>query len=534
MTRILLYDTTLRDGTQRADVSLSCDDKLAVARRLDQFGVHYIEGGWPGSNPKDAEFFARVGEIGLTHARVAAFGATRRKDSRCADDANLAALLEAQTPVVTLVGKSWDFQVDQVLGTSLDENLSMIRDSVAYMKGFGKEVMFDAEHFFDGYKANAEYAQRTLAAAAEAGADFLVLCDTNGGSLPWEVEDIVRAVRARFDTPLAIHVHNDSGCGVANSLAAVRGGCVQVQGTINGYGERVGNADLAAIVPDLQIKMGLQVVSPEQLRGLTRLSRYVAEVANLKHDDHAPYVGESAFAHKGGIHVAAVLKRVESYQHIDPAQVGNETRAVVSELSGRGNLLYQARAHGLQVNREDAQRVLHQIKELEHRGFTFEAAEASVDLMLYRTREEYRAPFELVDFMVVTEHRLGRGLLAEATVKVRMGERVKLTAAEGSGPVDALASALHDALSDVYPELRGVRLTDYKVRILNSDRGTAATVRVLIDFQNGEDTWTTVGASPNIIEASWQALSDSMEYALLAARGAFGGEENRGLQTEQG
>ncbi len=534
MTQILLYDTTLRDGTQRADVSLSCDDKLAVARRLDQFGVHYIEGGWPGSNPKDAEFFARVGEIGLTRARVAAFGATRRKDTRCADDANLAALLEAHTPVVTLVGKSWDFQVDQVLGTTLDENLAMIRDSVAYIKGFGKEVMFDAEHFFDGYKANAEYAVRTLAAAAEAGADFLVLCDTNGGSLPWEVEDIVRAVRGRFDTPLAIHVHNDSGCGVANSLAAVRGGCVQVQGTINGYGERVGNADLAAIVPDLQLKMGLQVVSPEQLRGLTRLSRYVAEVANLKHDDHAPYVGESAFAHKGGIHVAAVLKRVESYQHVDPALVGNETRAVVSELSGRGNLLYQARAHGLQVNREDAQRVLHQIKELEHRGFTFEAAEASVDLMLYRTREAYRAPFELVDFMVVTEHRLGRGLLAEATVKVRMGERVKLTAAEGSGPVDALASALHDALSDVYPELRGVRLTDYKVRILNSDRGTAATVRVLIDFQNGEDTWTTVGASPNIIEASWQALSDSMEYALLAARGAFGGEEDRLLPAEPG
>ena len=531
MTRILIYDTTLRDGTQRADVSLSCDDKLAVARRLDQFGVHYIEGGWPGSNPKDAEFFSRLGELGLTQARVAAFGSTRRKGIRCAEDANLAALLDAGTPVVTLVGKSWDFQVDEVLETTREENLAMIGESVAHMKGFGKEVMFDAEHFFDGYKSNPEYALRTLAAAAEAGADFLVLCDTNGGSLPWEVEDIVRTVRARFETPLAIHVHNDGGCAVASSLAAVRAGCVQVQGTINGYGERVGNADLSAIIPDLQLKMGLEVVSPEQLRALTRLSRYVAEVANLKHDDHAPYVGESAFAHKGGIHVAAVLKRVESYQHVDPALVGNEPRAVVSELSGRGNLIYQARAHGLQVNREDAQRVLHQIKELEHRGFTFEAAEASVDLMLYRTRQEYRAPFELVDFMVVTEHRLGRGLLAEATVKVRVGDRVKLTAAEGSGPVDALGSALHEALSDVYPELRDVRLTDYKVRILNSDRGTAATVRVLIDFQSGEETWTTVGASPNIIEASWQALSDSMEYALFASRGVFGNGSPLSLQA---
>jgi 2-isopropylmalate synthase len=521
MTQILIYDTSLRDGTQRADISLSVDDKLAVARRLDQFGVHYIEGGWPGSNPKDAEFFTRMGELDLAHARIAAFGSTRRKDTRCAEDPNLRALLQAGTPTVTLVGKSWDFHVDHVLGTTAEENLAMIRESVAHMKGFGKEVLFDAEHFFDGYKASPDYALRTLQAAAEGGADFLVLCDTNGGGLPWEIEEIVRSVRGRFDVPLAVHVHNDSGCGVANTLAAVRGGCIQVQGTLNGYGERVGNADLTAIIPDLQLKMGYQVVPPEQLRGLTRLSRFVAEVANLKHDDHAPYVGEYAFAHKGGIHVAAVLKRVESYQHIDPALVGNETRALVSELAGRGNLVYQARAHGLEIKREDAQRVLHQIKELEHRGFTFEAAEASVDLMLFRTRQDYRPPFELIDFMVVTEHRQGRGLLAEATVKVRVGDQVKLMAAEGNGPVDALASALHSAISDVHPELRGIRLTDYKVRILNSEKGTAATVRVLIDFQHGERSWTTVGASPNIIEASWQALSDSMEYAMLASRGAF-------------
>jgi 2-isopropylmalate synthase len=521
MSEIRLYDTTLRDGTQREDISLSCDNKLAIARRLDQFGVHYIEGGWPGSNPKDAEFFHRVGELALQNARITAFGTTRRKSTRCADDGNLRALLAARTGTVTLVGKSWDFHVHEVLGATLEENLAMIGDSVAYMKDQGKEVFFDAEHFFDGYKANPDYALATLQAASDAGADLLVLCDTNGGSLPWEVESVVAGVRSRLDAPLGIHAHDDGGCGVANSLVAVRAGCTQVQGTINGYGERVGNADLVSIIPALQLKMQRPVVTSDQLQGLTALSRYVAEVANLKHDHHKPYVGESAFAHKGGIHVAAVLKRVESYQHLDPALVGNETRAVVSELSGHGNLIYQARAHGLEINRQDAQRVLHQIKELEHQGFTFEAAEASVDLMLYRAREDYRPPFELVDFMVVTEHRQGRGLLAEATVKVRIGEEVKFTAAEGNGPVNALAVALHQALSHVYPELIPVRLIDYKVRILDSDKGTAATTRVLIDFHDGSRSWTTVGASANIIEASWRALSDSMEYALLAARGAL-------------
>ncbi len=521
MPQIRLYDTTLRDGTQREDISLSCDDKLAIARRLDQFGMHYIEGGWPGSNPKDAEFFARVGQLDLHHARITAFGATRRKGTRCAEDANLRALIAAGTATVTVVGKSWDFQVHEVLGTTLEENLAMIRESVAYLKDQAKEVLFDAEHFFDGYKANPGHALATLQAAARAGADVLVLCDTNGGSLPWEVESSVAAVRAYLDTPLGIHVHDDGGCAVANSLAAVRSGCTQVQGTVNGYGERVGNADLVSIIPALQLKMGLPVLTAEQLQGLTGLSRYVAEVANLKHDNHKPYVGESAFAHKGGIHVAAVLKRVESYQHVDPALVGNETRAVVSELSGHGNLIYQARARGLDLNREDAQRVLHQIKELEHQGFTFEAAEASVDLMLYRARQGYSPPFELIDFMVVTEHRQGRGLLAEATVKIRIAEEVKFTAAEGNGPVNALALALHQALCHVYPELRPVRLTDYKVRILSGDKGTAATTRVLIDFQDGSRSWTTVGASANIIEASWRALSDSMEYALLASRGVF-------------
>ncbi len=521
MAQIILYDTTLRDGTQREDISLSCDDKLNLTRRLDQFGIHYIEAGWPGSNPKDAEFFCKAGELELKHARITAFGSTRHKNGRCQDDRNLQALIQAGTPTVTLVGKSWDFHVEKVLDATLKENLAMIQDSVDYMKNQGREVMFDAEHFFDGYRANPEYALKTLQAAAAGGADFLILCETNGGALPWEVEAVVQAVRSEVTERLGIHVHNDSGCAVANSLAAVRAGCIQVQGTINGYGERVGNADLTSIVPDLQLKMGHQVVSTEQLASLTALSRYVAEVANLAPDNHKPFVGQSAFSHKGGIHVAAVLKAVDSYQHIDPALVGNEMRAVVSELSGRGNLVYQARAHGLEASREDTQRVLHQIKELEHEGFSFEAAVASVDLMLYRVHKDYRPPFKLIDFMVVTEQRQGRGLLAEATVKVRIKDEVKLMAAEGNGPVNALALALRKALVDDYPELANLRLADYKVRILNSEKGTAATTRVLIDFHDGTRNWTTVGASPNIIDASWRALSDSMEYAILAAAGVF-------------
>jgi 2-isopropylmalate synthase len=512
---IRIYDTTLRDGAQREDISLSLDDKLAIARRLDEFGIHYIEGGWPGSNPKDAAFFQRVQALGLRQARVSAFGSTRRAGTACGEDRNLAALLEADTPTVTLVGKSWDYHVATVLDTTPDENLAMIRESCAFLKERGREVLFDAEHFFDGWRANADYALATLEAAVAGGADLLVLCETNGGALPWDVEEIVRRVAERLETPLGIHVHNDGGLAVANTLAAVRGGCTHVQGTINGYGERVGNADLISVIANLQLKMGLEAVPEERLQGLTKLSRYVAEVANLKHDDHAPYVGRSAFAHKGGIHVAAMLKAPDTYQHVDPERVGNQMRTVVSELSGRGNVLHQARLMGHDVSREEAQQVLHQIKSLEHKGFTFEAADASVDLMLRRIRADYRPPFELVDFMVLTEHRHGRGLLSEATVKVRVAGEVRLTAAEGNGPVNALASALHRTLCETHPPLSDLRLTDYKVRILDSDKGTGAITRVLISFQQGTRTWTTVGASPNIIEASWRALSDSMEYALL-------------------
>lgn len=515
MSQVFLYDTTLRDGTQREDISLSVDDKLIIAQRLADFGCHYIEGGWPGSNPKDAEFFARAAKLNLGATKLAAFGRTRQKRLQCEHDSNLQALLDAQTPVVTMVGKSSDYHVELVLSATLEENLAMIRDSVSYMKSHGREVMFDAEHFFDGFLANREYALATLRAAAEAGADWLVLCETNGGKLPWEVEEIVREVRQQINTPLGVHCHNDTGCGIANSLAGVRGGCTQVQGTINGYGERVGNANLTTIIPNLQLKMQRQVVSPAQLRELTSLAHFVAEVVNLKHYAHAPYIGHSAFAHKGGIHVAAILKASDTYQHIDPALVGNEMRSVVSELSGRGNIQFRAQSLGIDLNNDDAQRVLNHIKQLEHEGFTFEAADASVDLILNRLSPNYVRPFELVDYFVIAERRLSSGLLSEATVKVKVNGELRFVAAEGNGPVNALSTALRSALAGMYPVLKTVRLIDYKVRILDSANGTSAQIRVLITFQGGGHVWTTVGASTNIIDASWRALSDSLEYALI-------------------
>jgi len=518
MSQVLLYDTTLRDGTQRENLSLSRNDKIKIAQRLDAFGIPYIEGGWPGSNPKDAEFFARIREVPLQQAKICAFGSTRYKETHCDRDANIQALLAARTPVVTLVGKSWDLHVEQVIETTLDENLAMIEDSVRYMKSAGKEVVYDAEHFFDGWKRNPGYAAATLEAAARGGADFLVLCDTNGGALPWEVEAITAEVCRAARSPVGIHTHDDGGCGVANTLAAVRAGAVMVQGTINGYGERVSNANLTTIVPDLQLKMGRRCVPPDRLRELTELSRYVAEVANIPHDDYFPYVGRSAFAHKGGIHVAAMLKCPESYQHVAPALVGNEMRTVVSELSGRGNILHLAQRQALHADSSRARAVLELVKQLESKGYTFEGAEASVEMMLRRTHAEYRAPFKLVDFMVVVEHREGRGLFSEATVKVEVEGRPVHTAAEGNGPVNALSLALRKALADTHPEIQDVHLSDYKVRILDSDQGTAATTRVLIDFQKGAREWTTVGASTNIIEASWTALADAMEYAIARER----------------
>jgi 2-isopropylmalate synthase len=512
--QLRLYDTTLRDGTQREGLSLSVDDKLKIARALDELGVHYIEGGWPGSNPKDAEFFQRVRTPGLRRAKVAAFGSTRRAGVRCEADGNLRALVDADTPVVTLVGKSSTLHVERVLETTRDENLCMIAESVAFFKRLGKEVVYDAEHFFDGWALDAEYALATARAAAEAGADWVVLCDTNGGTLPDAVRTVVCAVGDQLQVPLGIHPHNDAGLAVANALAAVQAGCRQVQGTINGYGERCGNVDLIPVIANLQLKLGHDVLPPEQLRRLTEVSHFVAAVANLNPDAHAPYVGRSAFAHKGGIHVAAIAKVPESYQHIDPAEVGNELRVVVSEVAGRRNVRLRAEALGLGEAASDAE-VLRRIKDLEHRGFQFEAAEGSFEMLLRRAAPDYRAPFELLDFTVIIEQRGGQTPLAQAMVKLRVGGEVMHTAAEGDGPVNALDRALRKALVPHFPELDEVRLVDYKVRIVDEHLGTAARPRVILESARGAERWSTVGCSENIIEASWLALWDSFELPLL-------------------
>ncbi len=515
--KIILYDTTLRDGAQREGISFSVDDKLKITRRLDRLGIHYIEGGWPDSNPKDMAFFERVTELRLRQAVVTAFGSTRRAGIAVEEDTNIRALVAARTPAVAVFGKSWDLHVRHVLNTTLDENLHMIADSVRYLKDRGREVIYDAEHFFDGYQANPAYALQTLAAAAEAGADVLVLCDTNGGSLPATVADVVAAVRRATAIPLGIHAHNDGEMAVANSLIAVEAGIVHIQGTINGYGERCGNANLCSIIPALQLKMGLDCITAEQLRTLTETARYVSEIANLNLYPHQPYVGHSAFAHKGGMHVNALVKCGESYQHIDPALVGNRPRVVVSELSGKSNIACKAQEFGLELaeGSERARQVLQRIKELENRGFQFEGAEGSVELLIRRTHADYVSPFELLDFHVLVRNRHNGNMAAEATVKVRVGEQVIHTAADGNGPVNALDVAVRKALLPFYPGLAHVHLVDYKVRALDGEAGTAAQTRVLITSTNGRRTWSTVGCSPNILEASWQALSDSLEYALL-------------------
>src|SRR5256884_7438458 len=506
----VLSDTTLRDGPQREGLSLSVDDKLKIARRLDELGIQYIEGGWPGSNPKDAEFFRRVRQAPMRRAKVAAFGMTRRAGQRCEDDANLAALLEAETPVVTLVGKSSTLHVERVLETSREENLCMIADSVAFFLARGKEVIYDAEHFFDGYRLDPVYAVATLRAAAEAGAHCIVLCDTNGGELPDVVEQRVRDVRAHLSTPLGIHPHNDSALAVANALAAVRAGCVHVQGTINGYGERCGNLDLIPLVATLQLKLGYTVLPPEQLRRLTDVAHFVAAVANLNPDGHAPYVGASAFAHKRGIHVAAVAKLPESYQHIDPALGGDEMRVVVSELSGRQNVRLRADALGLAAGGD----VLQQVKTLEHVGHQFEAADGSFEMLVRRSAPDYRPPFELLGFTVIVEGRSGGDTTAQAMVQLRVDGEVIHTAAEGAGPVNALDCAVRKALLPRYPELADVHLVDYKVRIVDEHLGTAARPRVVVESAREAERWSTMGCSENIIEASWQALRDALELPL--------------------
>lgn len=515
---VAVYDTTLRDGTQSEGFSLSVDDKLRIACLLDELGVNYIEGGWPGSNPKDVAFFERAQAIDFKTARLAAFGMTCRAGGEPATDANIQALLDANTPVVTVVGKTSIMHVTEVLRTTPDENLRIIRESLSYLKAQGKEVIYDAEHFFDGYKLDAAYALDTLRAALDGGADLLVLCDTNGGSMYWEIERLTSEVATALpEATIGIHTHNDTEQGVANTLAAVRNGAVHVQGTINGYGERCGNANLCSIVPSLELKMGLRCLPEGSLRKLSHISRTVDEIANMAPDTHQAYVGKSAFAHKGGLHVAAMRRAIDSYQHIDPDLVGNEMRFLMSDLAGRGTVLHEAEKLGMDLESATARAILEEIKQLEHEGFVFEGADASVALMVTRSADDYTPPFELVTFTTMVIQN-GSGSENEATVKVRVGDDIYHTAATGNGPVNALDRALRKALTPVYPELARFHLADYKVRILDGDNGTAATTRVLIDTHNGHQRWSTVGAGTNIINASWRALVDSVEYGISLAK----------------
>jgi len=526
--KVELYDTTLRDGAQSEGISFSVVDKLHIARKLDELGVRYIEGGWPGSNPKDAEFYQRVKDLSLENARIVGFGSTRRRNTRAEEDNNLLMLVEAGVKIATLVAKSSDQQVTRVLRTTPEENLDMIADSIRFLKSKGIEVFFDAEHFFDGYKSDAKYALKTLEAAADAGATCLVLCDTNGGALPDEIKEAVEAAARATAVPLGIHCHNDGGLALANTLAAVQAGATQVQGTINGYGERTGNTDLSTVIPTLKLKMGIACVTDAQLARVTEISHAISEIANKVPDPYAPYVGASAFSHKAGYHLDGVLKWPDAYQHIDPESVGNRQRTVVSDQSGKRNIITKAREMGIDLSGDarSTQELLQHVKTLESRGFQYDNAEASFELLLHRARPGYKPPFELVDFIVLVESkrrrstRQGQGdLLSEAMVKVKICKDVIHTAAEGDGPVNALDRALRKALLQFYPSLAQVKLTDYKVRILEESTGTESQVRVLIESSDGETEWRTVGGSTNIIEASWLALADGLEYWLLKNKG---------------
>jgi 2-isopropylmalate synthase len=522
MARIFVYDTTLRDGTQGEHVSLTLEDKLRIATRLDEFRIDYIEGGWPGSNPKDSEFFARARDLDLYHARLAAFGSTRRAGVSAENDEGLRTLLVAETPVVTLFGKSWTLHVREALRTTLDENLEMIRSSVALMKAEGREVIYDAEHFFDGYHADRGYAMATLTAAAEAGADWIILCDTNGGVLPWDIEAAVTDVRESGHERVGIHVHNDAGTAVASTLAAVRAGATQVQGTVNGIGERCGNVDLCPVIAGTALKLGHEMACADNLDELTALSTYLYDAANLVPIDNQPYVGRSAFAHKGGVHVSAMMRNDTTYEHIDPASVGNQRRVLISELAGRANLFASAEAMGISLddNQPAVQRAVETVKRLENEGYQFESADASLELLLRRQLGLWEPRFELKDYRVTLEHRGGVEPHADATIRVVVDNREEHTAAEGDGPVHALDRALRKALQPFYPEIAGIHLTDYRVRVLDGSQGTGTQVRVLIESADSHGPWTTVGVSPNILEASWEALADSIEYGLARHRGA--------------
>jgi 2-isopropylmalate synthase len=512
---VTLYDTTLRDGTQAEDVAFSVEDKVRIAHALDEFGIDYIEGGWPGSNPRDIDFFQRMHGEKLKHSKLAAFGSTRRKGVTPSRDANIRALLRAGTDVVTIFGKCWKFHAQKALQVSLRENLDMINDSLAYLKKRVETVFFDAEHFFDGFKDDPDYALAALSAASNAGADALVLCDTNGGTLPHEIANIVMAVREAGFVELGIHAHNDSETGVANTLMAVELGVRHVQGTINGVGERCGNADLISIIPALTHKMGLKTLTQKRMQKLSETSRLVLELANLPQRKHQPYVGNSAFAHKGGIHVSAVQKDSRTYEHIDPALVGNRQRVLVSDLSGRSNLLYKAREYGVDLDGKTlaTKKLLKNLKELENQGFQYEGAEASFELLMQKALGHYIDYFTLLGYRVVEEKMLGRPY-TEATIKLEVDGEVEHTAAEGNGPINALDKALRKALERFYPALKDLRLIDFKVRVLEGTAGTAARVRVLVESGDEKEKWGTVGVSGNVIEASWQALVDSLVYKL--------------------
>lgn len=506
----------MRDGAQAEGISFSTEDKLDILRRLDAFGIDFVEGGWPGSNPKDRAFFEAAARVELSHTRLTAFGSTRRAGIGVEEDPNIAALLDSGVEWITLFGKAWDLQVKDALRTSLDENLRMVEESVSYLVENGRRVIFDAEHFFDGWKSDPEYSMEVLRSAARGGAEVLVLCDTNGGTLPWEIADAVSEIGEKIDLPLGIHAHNDSELAVANSLAAVRAGAVMVQGTINGIGERCGNANLCSVIPDLILKMGVQT-GVKELRNLRSLSGFVSEMANIIHDPRMPYVGRSAFAHKGGVHVSAINRNPRTYEHIDPSLVGNSRRILISEQSGTSSILVKLREFGIDGTKGDGREILEHIKKLEFEGFQFEGADASFELLVRRLTGQWRPHFTIEGFRIFVDVS-GEEVRSDATIKViDPGGQVEHTAAEGNGPVNALDRAMRKALERFYPELRRIRLTDYKVRVIDARNATAAKVRVLIRSTDGNNNWTTVGVSSNIIEASLMALIDSVEYALLKA-----------------
>ncbi len=517
MRHITIYDTTLRDGSQTEGVSFSVNDKIKITQKLDNLGVHYIEGGWPGSNPKDREFFAAMKKKKLQNAALAAFGSTRRANVKASDDTNLRELINSETKTITIFGKSWDLHVTEILKTTLDENLKMIFESVDFLKSKKREVFYDAEHFFDGYKRNPDYALQTILKAQEAGAACIILCDTNGGTLPEEVRRIVRAVKGKIKTPLGIHTHNDLGLAVANSLAAIEEGCGQVQGTFNGLGERCGNADLCTIIGILHTKMKLKSIPDDKVKHLTEASYYLSEISNIKLADNQALVGHSAFAHKGGVHIDAVIKNSVAYEHIEPATVGNHRRFLTSELAGKMPIVLKAKEMNLTFdkNSPEAKKLLISLQEKEHTGYQFEAADASFDLFMKRELKKYASFFTLEGFKVTTEKRHDGKVFAEASVRLNVKGKEEFSASDGDGPVDALDKALRKALTKFYPNLSKMHLSDYKVRVLDTKSATAAKVRVLIESQDETDSWTTVGVHENIIEASWEALIDSIEYKLL-------------------